>query len=91
MRETNEFAIEWVVGDERCTVTAPERTRINSRILELKEKYPDQVEICNSELFHIPNSWIRINPNRETRELSEEEKEQLRERMAKARNKRLNK
>lgn len=87
MRQTDEFAIEWVIGDKTCTVTAPERTRINTRILKLKEKYPDQVEIKNSELFHIPNSWIRINPPKATRELTEEEKEIRRQRLAEIRKK----
>jgi peptidoglycan hydrolase CwlO-like protein len=78
MRETNEFALEWVIGDKIATVTVPEGTKMNNRIKELKEKFPDQVEECNSELFHIPVSWIKINP---TRQMSDERREALSNRM----------
>ena len=78
MRETNEFVLEWVSGDKIATCTVPEGTKLNNRIKELEVKFPNQVEECNSELFHIPVSWIKINP---TRQISEERKEALSNRM----------
>lgn len=68
---TNEFCIEWVKGDSAATVTAPEGSALNTRLTKLAEEYPDEVEVINSELFHIPYKWVRINP---PMKLSEEEK-----------------
>jgi hypothetical protein len=82
MRETIEFAFEWVLGDKTATCTVPEGTKLNNRIKELKEKFPDQVEECNSELFHIPNSWIKINP---PMNLSAEQREAIGKRLNKSR------
>ena len=73
---TNEFCIEWVKGDKTATVTAPEGTALNTRLTKLAAEYPDDVEIRNSELFHIPWRWVKINP---PMKLSEEEKERRRE------------
>ncbi len=80
MRETNEYALEWVVGDKVATVTVPESTAMNNKILKLMEKYPDEVEMVNSELFHIPVKWIKITP---PRQMTEEQIEELRERFKK--------
>ena len=68
---TNEFCIEWVKGDSTATVTAPEGSALNTRLTRLAEEYPEEVEVINSELFHIPYKWVRINP---PMKLSEEEK-----------------
>ena len=68
---TNEFCIEWCKGDSTATVTAPEGSALNTRLARLAEEYPDEVEAINSELFHIPYKWVRINP---PMKLSEEEK-----------------
>ena len=63
--------------------------RFINKVKALKEKYPDEVEICvenadGSIVAHIPTSWVRITPPQK-RELTEEEKEVLRERLKNAR------
>lgn len=84
MRETNEYAIEWVLGDKTCTITVPEGTKMYNRVQELKKKYPDQVEEKNSELYHLPNSWIKINP---PMNLTPEQREARKQKLAEAREK----
>lgn len=78
MRETNEYAIEWVLGDTVATATVPESTALNNKLKRLSEKYPDKVKVINSELFHIPSTWVKVNP---PRQMSDEQKEELRERI----------
>ncbi len=82
MRETNEYAIEWVCGDKVATATVPEGTAMNNRLTKLAEKYPSDVQIINSELFHVPSSWVKINP---PKQMSDEQREKLAERLKKAR------
>ena len=62
-------------GDSTATVTAPEGSALNTRLTRLAEEYPDEVDVRNSELFHIPWKWVKINP---PQKLSEEEKERRR-------------
>lgn len=83
MRETNEYAIEWVIGDKTATCTVPENTAMNNKLTRLAEEYPQEVEIVNSELFHVPARWLRISP---PRKMSEEQRQQASERLKKARN-----
>lgn len=83
MRETNEYAIEWVIGDKTATCTVPENTAMNNKLTRLAEEYPQEVEIVNSELFHVPARWVRISPQRK---MSEEQRQQASERLNKARN-----
>lgn len=83
MRETNEYAIEWVIGDKTATCTVPENTALNNKLTRLAEEYPQEVEIVNSELFHVPARWVRISPQRK---MSEEQRQQASERLKKARN-----
>lgn len=75
---TNEFCIEWCKGDSTATVTAPEGSALNTRLTRLAEEYPDEVDAKNSELFHIPWKWVRINP---PRKISEELKTEMTERL----------
>lgn len=82
MRETNEFVIEWVAGDKTATCTLPEGSALNNRLTRLAEKYPSDIQILNSELFHVNSSWIKINP---PKQISDEQKEALAERMRKVR------
>lgn len=60
MRTTNEFVIEWVTGDDRATVTAPEGSALANRLAKLAEEFPDNVEMMHSELFHIDVNLITI-------------------------------
>lgn len=81
--DLKENAIEFYKGDKRATVSFSQGKYI-SRIKKLKEKYPDDVEIVaenpdGSLYAHIPTKWIKINP---PKEMSEEQKEAARERLA---------
>jgi hypothetical protein len=83
MRETNEYVIEWVIGDEKATCTVPENTALNNKLTRLAEEYPQEVEIINSELFRVPARWVKISP---PRKMSEEQRQQASERLKNARN-----
>ena len=76
-----ENAIEWIRDSDRATVTFSQG-RFITKIEKLAKKYPDEVQIVarnkGSILAHIPVSYIKIN-NR-SHNLSEEEREMLRER-----------
>ena len=84
MRTTNEFVIEWILGDDRATATVPEGTKLNTELVKLAGKYPNDVEIVNPELFHVPAKWVHV---RAPRQVSDEQKERARELMKKMRNK----
>lgn len=77
---TNEFCIEWVKGDSTATVTAPEGSALNTRLTKLAEEYPDEVDVRNSELFHVPVKWVKVSPP-PRRTYTEEQKQKARERM----------
>ena len=71
-------------------------SRLQKRLRELQGERPQAV-VCNaihqetgkhSERWEVPKDWIKINPKRASAPLSDEQREQLRERMAFARNRR---
>ena len=75
MDDLRENVIEFLRDSKTATVTFCQGRYI-TRIKELAEKRPNEVEITaenrdGSIVAHIPTSWVRINPNIE---LSEEEK-----------------
>ena len=77
--------IEFLRNQQTATVCFSQGKYIN-KIKELKKKYPDDVDICveNADgtiVAHIPTKWVRISPPRQV-ELSEEKKEELRQRLA---------
>lgn len=77
--------IEFLRNQQTATVCFSQGKYIN-KIKELKKKYPDDVDICveNTDgtiVAHIPTKWVRISPPRQV-ELSEEKKEELRQRLA---------
>ena len=78
---TNEFCLEWCKGDKTATVTAPEGSALNTRLTRLAKEYPDEVDVRNSELFHIPWKWIKINP---PRQYDDETKKKMAERLQKS-------
>lgn len=87
MDDFKENVIEFVQNSNTATVTFCQGRYI-SRIKELAERKPDEVQITaenkdGSIVAHIPTSWIRINPNRE---LSEEVLEKFSENMKRVRN-----
>ena len=79
---TNEFCIEWVKGDSTATITAPEGSALNTRLTRLAKEYPDDVDVRNSELFHVPVKWVKVSP---PRQYSEETKKKMVERLKKGR------
>jgi hypothetical protein len=86
MREERENVFEFLNNDAVAALTI-NQGRYKSRIKELKERYPDEVdyrENRDGSIFaHIPTAWLRINPGRE---LSEEAKEKATEHLRKLHN-----
>lgn len=85
--EQIENAIEWLAGDDQIVCTFNQRKYI-TKIRKLKEKFPDQVEYKinkdGSMYAKLPLSALKLSI-REPREMSEEEKALLAERMRKVR------
>ena len=89
--ENNENMVEWLSGSRSATVTFTNRKHI-SRIKKLYEERKDEFKYYHenkdgSVCAKIPLKWIRLNPGsvpgtRAKREMSEEEKQVLRERLA---------
>ena len=82
----NENVIEWITNDKTVTVTLSQRKYI-TKVRKLAEKFPDEVEFLyenkdGSVLVKLPLRAIKINLT-EKRELTEEQLEDLRERMKK--------
>ena len=82
MADLRENAIEWINGQERVTVTLSQGRYI-SKVKRLAEKFPEEVDIVKENedgtlLAHIPLNYIKIN--RASRDLTEEEREELAER-----------
>lgn len=76
MESFNENVIEFLRDSKTATVTFSQGRYI-TRIKELAEKRPDDVQIMHenkdgSIVAHIPTSYIKINP---TMELSEEQRQ----------------
>ncbi len=77
--------IEFTQNSQTATVYFAQGRYIG-KIKKLKERYPDEVEIAvenpdGSIVAHIPTKWIKISPCK--REISEEQREAARERLAK--------
>ena len=85
--EENENCIEWLRGQKTATVTVCQ-VRLMNRIKKYAEEYPDKVEVLHDAgsylVAHVPVSSLRINIQPE-REMSEEEKDVLRERLKRVR------
>jgi hypothetical protein len=82
MADERENAIEWINGQNRVTVTLSQGRYI-SKVKRLAIKFPNEVQIVaeNTDgtiLAHIPLNYIKIN--RASRDLTEEEREELAER-----------
>lgn len=86
----NENAIEWLDSRDKATVTL-HGGRLKNRALRLAEEYPEEVEIRREPdenggflVAKIPVKWVKIAPPRRL-ELTDEQKEELRERLSVAR------
>lgn len=90
-----ETSIERVQGTDYCTVFTAERKFINS-LNRLKEQYPNEVQILTinedgSMVAHVPYSWLKFIKPPAKREYTNEQKQAMAERMAKARESRKEK
>lgn len=87
MERCVENCIEFLTGDEIVTVTFSSRKWVN-KMKQLAEKFPSQVEIVannddGSIVAHIPIECIKIKSPKSEISLSEEQRNNLRERMLK--------
>lgn len=78
----NEFAICWVKGDERASVTAPSGSWLKGRLMKLKEQYPEEVSVHEnndgSVCASVPVSYVKVS---HPKKLTEEQKKAAGERM----------
>lgn len=83
-----ENCIEWIEGDSRITITTYHRKFIN-KLKAISEEKPEEVEIIKenkdgSICVHAPLEFLKIGPKK-SYNLSEEQKQELRERCARMR------
>lgn len=90
MADFKETAVGYLDVDNYASFDSSERKWIN-KILRLKEKYPEEVEIikmpednCGSIAAHIPKSWMKISPPKKVN-LTDEQKAAMAERMRQSR------
>ena len=88
MADFKENVIEWITGDDMATLTLTQGRYI-SRIKKLAVKFPNEVEIVHenkdgSMVAHASLRAIKIGLQ-EKRELTDEQKLELSERLRKAR------
>ena len=81
MDSTNENFIEWIRGEKTASITFSQE-RFKTRLEKLAKDRPEDCQILErnedgSIFAHVPLSWIKIIP---PRELTEEQKEEIRER-----------
>ena len=86
----NEFAIEWIKGDDCAGVTAPSGSALKSKLMKYADSRPDEVKVMavnkdGSAFFHIPINYVKISP---PRKVSEEQREAAGERFRKMWNER---
>ena len=79
----NEFGIEWVKGGRYAGVTATSASALKNKLFSLMKKHPDRVKLIRENLdgsvfFHIPISYVKIQPQRE---LTDEQREAASSRM----------
>lgn len=81
MEANIENAIEWLTGDGRICLSLTQKRYIN-RIRKLEATRPDDVDIITNQdgsiCAHVPLAWLKITP---TKELTEERRAELSERM----------
>lgn len=94
MAEVKENGIEWLTGQDTISVTLSQKKYVN-KVKALAKKYPDSVQILyenkdGSIFAHLPLKALKLNiiP---PKELSEDEKEKMIQRLAKVRNNREDK
>lgn len=84
----NESVIERIKGSEKATITAPSSSALKNKLKKLAEENPDcdfYENTDGSAFGHVPLSYIAV---RKPRQLSEEHKRILAEKLALAREER---
>lgn len=89
---SNENVIEWIRGSKTVTISFTQK-RFITRVHNLAQKYPDKVQIVHensdgSIVAHLPLSAVHISI-RPGREMTEEQREAAKIRLAEARKKRF--
>ena len=87
-----ENVIEWTIGSSTASCTVSQR-RLITRLKKLAEDYPDEVQILHENtdgtiFAHVPLKYVSIRKPRQV-DMSEEQKDVLRERLQNLRNNRL--
>lgn len=92
MADFKETCVEYINADKHATFCSGETKWVN-KILKLREKYPDLVEITKWPednwgviVAHIPKGWLKISPPRQV-SYTDEQRAALAERLAAARDK----
>ena len=92
--EVNENCVEFLRNSDTCTCTFSQKKYV-TKMRKLAEKYPEECQIVvdngNYIVAHFPTKWLKISNSKRKRELTDEQKEALRERMRKAREVRFGK
>ena len=89
---SNENVIEWIRGSKTVTISFTQK-RFITKVHNLAQKYPDKVQIVHenkdsSIVAHLPLSAVHISI-RPGREMTEEQREAAKIRLAEARKKRF--
>ena len=90
MPDLRENVIYWKDGDKFVTVNVSANSRYASRIRDLAEKYPEEARVFSDQksgylVGVIPVKAVKLNIVHATREMSEEEKEAVRQRLEEGR------
>lgn len=84
--DLREYCIYWTYGDKLATVNFPSNSKLASNVRREKEKNPDEVTIYSDGEYMVatlPIKYIKINNPK--REMTEEQKNELRDRLRNAR------
>ena len=93
MSEFGENAIEWITGSQTMTVTLDGKRYVN-RVKSLARSHPDEVEIVavnddGTICAHLPLRYLKLTAPAQ-REISDDQKAVLAERLKNAREKKQN-
>jgi hypothetical protein len=83
----NENVIEFLRGQQRATATFCSQNKLGNKVRKLAKEYPEEVQIVaenpdGSIVAHFPVKWVKITaPSKNRPEMSEEKKQELRERI----------
>lgn len=90
MPDLRENVIYWKDGDKFVTVNVSANSRYASRIRDLAEKYPEEARVFSDQksgylVGVIPVKAVKLNIVHAAREMSEEEREAVRQRLEEGR------